>query len=189
MIDLPAAHSYAMPPKTVGLTFDDGPDGQWAPQVLAVLTKHHVPGTFFVIGSSVARHPELTRRIRAGGSEVGVHTFTHPALRTVSPGGVDREIADTQIALAGALDRLIPAMQAQGYRLTTITAGMNPPPANVAADPSDLTLGRVTLFASTTARTRHIRTLEMGVRWRVGRAPSRSPADGFGLVAGEREFG
>ena len=54
-----------MPPDTVALTFDDGPDPPWTPQVLAVLAKYHVPGTFFVVGSSVARNPELLRQIRA----------------------------------------------------------------------------------------------------------------------------
>src|SRR5581483_1161787 len=46
-----------------------------------------------------------------------------------------------------ALDELIPRMQAQGYRFTTLTAGMHLPPADVPADPSDLALGRVMLFA------------------------------------------
>jgi peptidoglycan/xylan/chitin deacetylase (PgdA/CDA1 family) len=94
--------TYAMPPKTVALTFDDGPDPEWTPAVLAVLAKHHVPGTFFVVGANVARHPEVVRRIRAGGSEIGVHTFTHPDLRRMSPVMVEREIAETQLALAGA---------------------------------------------------------------------------------------
>ena len=72
--------SISLPPKTVALTFDDGPDATWTPQVLAVLAKYHVPGTFFVVGSSVARDPALVREIRAEGSEIGIHTFTHPDL-------------------------------------------------------------------------------------------------------------
>ena len=94
--------SIAMAPNTVALTFDDGPDPTWTPQILAVLAKYHVPGTFFVVGSSVARDPDLVRQIRAQGSEIGIHTFTHPDLAEVSPDRVDREMAETQYALAGA---------------------------------------------------------------------------------------
>ena len=84
-----------MPPRTVALTFDDGPDPTWTPQILAVLAKYHVPATFFVVGSSVARDPDLVRQIRAQGSEIGIHTFTHPDLAEVSTGpgrpGDDRD--------------------------------------------------------------------------------------------------
>src|ERR1700712_6085022 len=96
------ARSAAIPPRTVALTFDDGPDPTWTPQILAVLAKYHLPGTFFVVGSSVARDPALVRQIRAEGSEIGIHTFTHPDLAEVSPDRVDREMAETQYALAGA---------------------------------------------------------------------------------------
>jgi hypothetical protein len=93
--------SIAMPPGTVALTFDDGPDPTWTPQVLAVLAKYHVPATFFVIGSSVARNPDLVRQIRAQGSEIGLHTFTHPDLAEVSPDRVDREMTETSMRWRG----------------------------------------------------------------------------------------
>ena len=90
----------------MALTFDDGPDPTWTPQILAVLAKYHVPGTFFVVGSSVARDPDLVRQIRAQGSEIGIHTFTHPDLAEVSTDRVDREMTETQYALAGATGEL-----------------------------------------------------------------------------------
>src|SRR5690349_6193715 len=94
--------SARLPERTVALTFDDGPDPTWTPQVLAVLARHRVPGTFFTVGSMVARHPELAQRIVTSGSELGVHTFTHPDLAGVSAWRRDREIADTELAIAGA---------------------------------------------------------------------------------------
>lgn len=39
------------PDRTIVLTFDDGPDPHWTPDILAVLRKYRVPGTFFVVGS------------------------------------------------------------------------------------------------------------------------------------------
>ncbi|HVH23230.1 MAG TPA: glycosyltransferase, partial [Pseudonocardia sp.] len=98
--------SLVMRPKTVALTFDDGPDPVWTPQVLAVLQRYHVPGTFFVVGSRVAHYPQLAQAIRASGSEIGLHTFTHPELREVTPDRIDREFAATQLALAGATGQL-----------------------------------------------------------------------------------
>jgi peptidoglycan/xylan/chitin deacetylase (PgdA/CDA1 family)/GT2 family glycosyltransferase len=223
--------SIAMPANTVALTFDDGPDPTWTPQILAVLAKYHVPATFFVVGSSAARDPDLLRQIRAEGSEIGIHTFTHPDLAEVSPDRVDREMTETQYALAGAtgelsylirppyssepdalddqrfdvisrlgqqgyvtalvdvdtedwerpgvdaivhnavpedghggvvllhdaggdrsqtvaaLERLIPEMQRDGFTFTTVSQGAGLPPANFAAGPVDLTLGRIMLVA------------------------------------------
>ncbi|WP_319460704.1 bifunctional polysaccharide deacetylase/glycosyltransferase family 2 protein [Micromonospora sp. RTP1Z1] len=69
-----------MPARTIALTFDDGPDPVWTPKVLDVLSRHHAPATFFVIGSQVSRHPDITRRIVREGHELGIHTFTHPEL-------------------------------------------------------------------------------------------------------------
>ena len=50
----------------------------------------------------VARHPDMAQRVVASGSEIGVHTFTHPDLAGVSDLRRDREIADTELAIAGA---------------------------------------------------------------------------------------
>ncbi|WP_314177646.1 bifunctional polysaccharide deacetylase/glycosyltransferase family 2 protein [Streptomyces winkii] len=96
------ARSRAVPRKTVALTFDDGPDPRWTPKVLAVLEKYDVPGTFFVVGSMTARYPGTVRDIVDGGNEVGVHTFTHVDLSYQSAQRVEREMAQTQLALAGA---------------------------------------------------------------------------------------
>jgi peptidoglycan/xylan/chitin deacetylase (PgdA/CDA1 family)/glycosyltransferase involved in cell wall biosynthesis len=95
-------HSYSMPAKTIALTFDDGPDPRWTPEVLRVLRKHDVPGTFFVVGAATTRHPELVEAVHESGSELGVHTFTHPDLATVSAFRAEQELSQTQLALAGA---------------------------------------------------------------------------------------
>jgi peptidoglycan/xylan/chitin deacetylase (PgdA/CDA1 family) len=94
------ARSYAMPPMTVALSFDDGPDPRWTPEVLKVLRKHDVPGTFFVVGSMAARHPELIRDLRDSGAEIGIHTLTHPDLRFVSRSRMQHELSETQLAIS-----------------------------------------------------------------------------------------
>jgi peptidoglycan/xylan/chitin deacetylase (PgdA/CDA1 family) len=52
-----------LPPRTVALTFDDGPDATWTPQIIAILRRAHVPATFFVIGSR-PRPGGVCRRVR-----------------------------------------------------------------------------------------------------------------------------
>ncbi|MDQ0383168.1 glycosyltransferase [Amycolatopsis thermophila] len=94
--------SYAIPDGTIALTFDDGPDPTWTPQVLSILRKHGVPGTFFVVGSRASSHPELIRAIHDQGSELAHHTFTHPDLVDTSRWRTERELDETQLALAGA---------------------------------------------------------------------------------------
>ncbi|MFF5342957.1 bifunctional polysaccharide deacetylase/glycosyltransferase family 2 protein [Streptomyces althioticus] len=94
--------TYRAPPRTVVLTFDDGPDPAWTPRIREVLDRHDVPGTFFVTGRQTARHPDLVRDLIRSGHEIGVHTFSHPDLATQSEDAVDRELAFTQLALAGA---------------------------------------------------------------------------------------
>lgn len=61
----------------VALTFDDGPDPEMTPKVLAVLERYGVKATFFLVGRNVVRYPELARRIVEEGHVVGSHTFSH----------------------------------------------------------------------------------------------------------------
>jgi poly-beta-1,6 N-acetyl-D-glucosamine synthase len=98
----PEPLSAPLPDKAVALTFDDGPDPRWTPQILEVLRRHGVPATFFVVGAQAARHPELVRRELAAGHEVGAHTFTHADLGAASGIRSSIELSLTQSALAGA---------------------------------------------------------------------------------------
>ncbi|MFE7974682.1 bifunctional polysaccharide deacetylase/glycosyltransferase family 2 protein [Streptomyces shenzhenensis] len=96
------ATSVSVPAKTIALTFDDGPDPTWTPEVLEILRKYDVPGTFFLVGSMVSRHPGIVRTMVDQGNEVGIHTFTHIDLSYQSDARVKREMEQTQLALAGA---------------------------------------------------------------------------------------
>jgi len=93
--------SYSMPPRTVALTFDDGPSPVWTPKILAILRHYQVPATFFVVGAHAASHPSLVRAELRAGDEIGSHTYTHVNL--VSAGWrLPLELTLTQNALAGA---------------------------------------------------------------------------------------
>jgi cellulose synthase/poly-beta-1,6-N-acetylglucosamine synthase-like glycosyltransferase/peptidoglycan/xylan/chitin deacetylase (PgdA/CDA1 family) len=95
----------AMPADTIALTFDDGPDPKWTPLILDALARHDAHATFFVIGSKVNEHPDLTRRILAEGHEIGVHTFSHAELVAVPSWRRRLEMTLTQNAIAGVTGR------------------------------------------------------------------------------------
>ncbi|MFE6175940.1 bifunctional polysaccharide deacetylase/glycosyltransferase family 2 protein [Streptomyces sp. NPDC056464] len=96
------ATTVSVPEKTIALTFDDGPNPTWSPQVLAILKKYDVPATFFVVGSMVSRYPSIVADMVEQGNEIGIHTFTHVDLSYQSDARVNREMQQTQLALAGA---------------------------------------------------------------------------------------
>ncbi|MDW4908296.1 bifunctional polysaccharide deacetylase/glycosyltransferase family 2 protein [Streptomyces sp. ADMS] len=96
------AVSQSVPEKTIALTFDDGPNPTWTPQVLEILEEYDVPGTFFVVGSMVSRYPSTVQTMVEQGNEIGIHTFTHVDLSYQSDARVNREMQQTQLALAGA---------------------------------------------------------------------------------------
>lgn len=91
----------SMPARTVALTFDGGPDPVWTPRLLDLLKQHRARATFFLFGSQAARHPDLVRRIRAEGHEIGSNTYTGGALGEASSVRFSAELDLTQAALAG----------------------------------------------------------------------------------------
>jgi cellulose synthase/poly-beta-1,6-N-acetylglucosamine synthase-like glycosyltransferase/peptidoglycan/xylan/chitin deacetylase (PgdA/CDA1 family) len=93
------------PGRRIALTFDDGPDPRWTPKIAAVLRRAKVPGTFFVVGSDAARHPDIIRMLVRDGNELGNHTFTHVTLSD-GPGWQRRlQIDLTEATIAGITGR------------------------------------------------------------------------------------
>ncbi len=72
----PVPHDQAGAP-VVYLTFDDGPHPTWTPRVLELLELYEAPATFFVLGQSATRYPEIVERMVAEGHEAENHTFDH----------------------------------------------------------------------------------------------------------------
>jgi cellulose synthase/poly-beta-1,6-N-acetylglucosamine synthase-like glycosyltransferase/peptidoglycan/xylan/chitin deacetylase (PgdA/CDA1 family) len=91
----------SLPRHTAVLSFDDGPDPTWTPQILRVLNRHQVPGTFFLLGNQMLRYPDLVRREMAQGHEIGNHSFDHPDPTLLSTQQRRRQLARAQLALVG----------------------------------------------------------------------------------------
>lgn len=86
----------AQDPKAIALTFDDGPDATWTPQILSVLEAARVPATFFVIGENAVAHPAILNRMVVDGDEIGNHSYTHPNLADASERQTRLELNATQ---------------------------------------------------------------------------------------------
>lgn len=83
----------------VALTFDDGPDPIYTPQILDILNRYQVKACFFVVGSKVRQYPDLTRQILQAGHTIGNHGFRHKAIWLLSPRATRREITETDLAI------------------------------------------------------------------------------------------
>jgi peptidoglycan-N-acetylglucosamine deacetylase len=98
----------------VALTFDDGPDPHWTPELLATLDRFEARATFFVQGERLVQHPEIARDAVAAGHELQPHCFEHRS---------HREMADAEIEQD--IERLLDAMQ--GHAGVTAPTLWRPP--------------------------------------------------------------
>lgn len=105
----------------IALTFDDGPDPRWTPQILEVLRRHHIKATFFMIGQAAVAYPNLVRRVFDDGHEIGNHSFLHPNMAHVGPERVRLELTACQRAIESIIGR---------------STRLFRPPFNADADPS-----------------------------------------------------
>ncbi|MGX2993133.1 polysaccharide deacetylase family protein [Streptomyces sp. JNUCC 64] len=81
--------------RTMVLTFDDGPDPAYTPDILKVLRRYAVPAVFFVCGEQVLWNKALTRRMADEGHVIGNHTWSHPLLPSLSRSAIRSEIKRT----------------------------------------------------------------------------------------------
>ena len=68
---------YYFHPKTMYLTFDDGPSAENTEKVLDILKERDIHATFFLVGENVEQNPEIARRIVEEGHTIGIHSNSH----------------------------------------------------------------------------------------------------------------
>lgn len=88
-------------PSEIAVTFDDGPNPAWTPQLLDILARHNITATFFLIGSFAAREAALVRQIAAAGHVLGNHSWHHPNLALTPRDRVWNELMRTKATLEG----------------------------------------------------------------------------------------
>ncbi|MDE6845926.1 MAG: N-acetylmuramoyl-L-alanine amidase [Lachnospiraceae bacterium] len=99
-------------PKTMYLTFDDGPSEEYTDMVLDVLKEKNIKATFFVIGEYVRKYPETAKRIVDEGHTIGIHCDVHDYQQIYS--SVDSYIEDFEKAYNTVYE--ITGVEAQFFR-------------------------------------------------------------------------
>lgn len=85
------------------LTFDDGPDPRYTPDILAVLRKHDVRAMFFVCGEMATYNLDLLREMAADGHSVGNHTWSHPLVPELPRSKIRDEMGRTSALIEKSL--------------------------------------------------------------------------------------
>jgi len=99
-----------LPPKTLMLTFDDGPHGTYTDEIAAILKQYGVPGLFFELGQNLGsigadgqvkpgRLADTSRRLLEAGHAVGNHSFTHANFAHQDEASLRTEITQTDLLL------------------------------------------------------------------------------------------
>lgn len=103
-----------LPPRTVLLTFDDGPHPLYTPQILDILARYRIKAVFFQVGQNIGtldasgvtlRLPQLSARIVAEGHAVANHTHTHALLTGLDELHLTSEIDRAEALLSAATTR------------------------------------------------------------------------------------
>jgi peptidoglycan/xylan/chitin deacetylase (PgdA/CDA1 family) len=85
-----------MSQKAVAITFDDGPNPIYTPQLLEIFSEAGGKATFFMIGKQISAAPALVQKVAELGHEIGNHTYTHPKLSELSQEDCLEEIERTE---------------------------------------------------------------------------------------------
>ncbi|AGB40834.1 putative xylanase/chitin deacetylase [Halobacteroides halobius DSM 5150] len=81
--------------KKIALTFDDGPDKKYTPQILDVLDEYNAKATFFLLGKLAKKNPKIVQKIKADGHAIGNHSWSHANLTKLNKSELNSEINNT----------------------------------------------------------------------------------------------
>lgn len=100
----------SLPPKTVVLTFDDGPHPKYTDDILDILKRYDAPAIFFNLGRNLGTvdaqgHAKLgpngavAKRVLQAGHQLADHSFTHSVMAKLSDDAVRTETTQTEALL------------------------------------------------------------------------------------------
>jgi peptidoglycan/xylan/chitin deacetylase (PgdA/CDA1 family)/tetratricopeptide (TPR) repeat protein len=103
-----------LPPKTILLTFDDGPHPRYTDRILEILNKYQVKSVFFELGTNLGtikqnkiqptRASAAARRLTEGGFVIGSHGFSHHLLPKMTDREIGTEIDETNRLLQAVVN-------------------------------------------------------------------------------------
>lgn len=108
-----------LPPKTLVLSFDDGPHRAYTDEIVAILKRYDVPAVFFEVGRNLGKidaegKPQLgtlagvSRNLMEQGYAVGNHSLSHAQLSKVTGPALRNEILDSDTLLRAVDEKRAP---------------------------------------------------------------------------------
>ncbi len=91
-------------------------------QILDLLARHSVKGTFFVLGQVGESFPELVRKIQSAGHEVGVHGHDHHVYNKLSPAQAREELCRAKEVLEDITGTKMRGHRAPAFSINHTTA-------------------------------------------------------------------
>lgn len=85
------------------LTFDDGVDSKYTREVLKVLSKYDIKGTFFVVAQFAKENPEIIKEMKEAGHVIGLHSLKHKNQILQSPWATKKDFSES-IKILESLD-------------------------------------------------------------------------------------
>ncbi|MHA0856668.1 polysaccharide deacetylase family protein [Paenibacillus sp. CMAA1364] len=82
-VTLDKAVNFSIPRGSVAITFDDGPSIH-TKDIVNILEKYHVGGTFFFVGTQVKKYPESVKYVDDYDFSIGNHSMSHANLSNLS---------------------------------------------------------------------------------------------------------
>ncbi|KAJ7599494.1 carbohydrate esterase family 4 protein [Mycena floridula] len=95
------------PDKTLGLNFDDGPTEQTT-KLVNFLKANNETATHFMIGSNIRDYPDQFRAALDNQDDIGVHTWSHPQLTTLSDLEIISELGYCMQAIHDSTEGRVP---------------------------------------------------------------------------------
>lgn len=124
--------------KKIAITFDDGPHPVYTLKLLDGLAQRNVKATFFIIGESAERYPEVIKRIYDEGHLIGNHTYSHVQLTCISSTRAIEEIRKTNDIVASITGETVRYVRPPfGLYNKTLAASSNLIPILWTVDPRD----------------------------------------------------
>lgn len=87
----------------IALTFDDGPNPVYTPQILTILQQYSVKATFFSIGQQVPANARILQQVYNDGDTIASHTWNHPDLTRLSAASIQAQLHMTSNAIQNAI--------------------------------------------------------------------------------------
>jgi len=100
----------SLPPKTVVLTFDDGPHAKHTDEILEILKRYDAPAIFFELGRNLGKldaqgkaqlgaNGAVAKRVLAAGHVLANHSFSHGVMAKMTDDVVRTEASETEALL------------------------------------------------------------------------------------------